>query len=49
MAFWRSAQRTSYLINRSIGDGRAAKRGPKPLAKRLIRRSVTRSVFRAFR
>lgn len=40
-------QRSMYKTQRTMGDGRALVRGTLP--KRLIRRSVTRSVFRLFR
>jgi hypothetical protein len=43
----RKAQRTSYRTSRLLGDLSAASRGTLP--KRLVRRSVTRSIFRAFR
>jgi hypothetical protein len=39
-------RRVLYLAQRDIGDMQAAERGPKPLAKRIIRRKVTRSLFR---
>lgn len=39
-------RRTLYLAQRDIGDAQAAGRGPKPLAKRIARRKVTRSLFR---
>lgn len=42
-------QRDSYLISRAAGDVRAAGRGPKPLARRLVRRSLTRAFFQALR
>lgn len=42
-------QRDSYLMSRAAGDARAAERGPVPLAKRLVRRQVTRAIFRALR
>jgi len=40
-------RRDLYLSQRAIGDVQAAQRGT--LAKRLIRRQVTRSLFRLFR
>jgi len=40
-------QRSMYKTQRTMGDGRALMRGTLP--KRLIRRSVTRSLFRLFR
>jgi hypothetical protein len=43
-----NAQRTAYLISRALGDVKAAKRGPDVLAKRLIRRAVTRRLFGLF-
>ncbi len=39
-------QRDAYLISRAAGDADAARRGPNVLAKRLIRRQITRSIFR---
>lgn len=46
---FRRAERRVYLTDRTALDIKAALRGPGPLAKRLIRRKVTRSVFRLFR
>ena len=40
-------QRESYLLSRTAGDIDAAQRGPKVLAKRLIRRKLTRTIFRS--
>lgn len=40
-------RRDSYLLSRGLGDYKAAKRGT--LGKRLIRRSLTRSLFRGLR
>ena len=40
-------RRDLYKSQRGIGDYQALKRGTLP--KRLVRRSVTRSVFRMFR
>lgn len=45
----RQFQRMAYLASRTTGDVRAAQRGPEVLAKRLIRRRATRSLFSAFR
>ena len=42
-------RRDLYLAQRGIGTAQAASRGPVPLAKRLARRRVTRSVFGALR
>jgi hypothetical protein len=42
-------QRDSYLLSRTMGDLSAAARGPVPLARRLARRSLTRSFFRSLR
>ena len=47
MNSWNSARRTMYLTQRLMGDVSAVKRGRLP--KRLLRRSLTRSMFRAFR
>jgi len=41
-------RRTLYFAQRGLGDLQAAQRGPEVLAKRLVRRSVTRALFRAF-
>ena len=41
-------RRALYFGQRTIGDVQAAQRGPDVLAKRLVRRAVTRSLFRAF-
>ena len=41
-------RRALYFAQRGIGDVQAAQRGPDILAKRLVRRSVTRALFRAF-
>lgn len=46
MSFLRSVQRASYLLSRSTGDVRAAKRGT--LGKRLVRRQVTRKLGRSY-
>lgn len=46
---WNQARRDMYLSQRAMGDLSAASRGPLPLAKRLVRRKVTRSLFRLFR
>jgi hypothetical protein len=40
-------RRDSYLLSRTLGDAQAAKRGR--LAKRLARRSLTRSLFRGWK
>lgn len=42
-------RRDLYKTQRAMGDVEAAERGPVPLAKRLVRRSLTRAIFRAFR
>lgn len=49
MSMLRDIQRVAYLISRGAGDAAAAKRGPTVLAKRVIRRRVTRNVYRLFR
>jgi hypothetical protein len=46
---WNQARRDLYKTQRTMGDLSAAARGPLPLAKRLVRRRVTRSLFRLFR
>lgn len=46
MGFLRDLQRTSYLVSRTAGDARAAKRGR--LGKRLVRRQVTRHLGRSY-
>lgn len=45
----RRAQRDAYLTSRTLGDVSAALRGPDVLARRLVRRSVTRNLFRLLR
>jgi hypothetical protein len=42
-------QRNLYLASRALGTVRAAGRGPGPLAKRLVRRRVTRVLFGGLR
>lgn len=42
-------RRDLYFTQRSIGDWQAAKRGVKPIGKRLVRRSLTRALFRRIR
>jgi len=42
-------QRDAYLISRAAGDVSAAQRGPGVLAKRLVRRDLTRTFFRILR
>lgn len=39
-------RRILYLRQRDIGDMQAAERGPGALTKRVVRRRVTRSLFR---
>jgi hypothetical protein len=46
---FRRAERAVYLADRTALDIGAATRGPVPLARRLIRRSIRRSLFRLFR
>lgn len=38
----RSIQRDTYRVSRALGDLNAARRGPKPLARRLVKRAVHR-------
>lgn len=45
----RELQRDLYLSQRTIGDVRAAQRGPNILAKRVIRRHITRWLLRGLR
>ena len=42
-------RRDSYLLSRTLGDVSAARRGPVPLARRLVRRDLTRGFFRLLR
>jgi hypothetical protein len=42
-------RRLLYKSQRTVGDYQAAKRGPDVLAKRLIRRRLTRALFRGLR
>jgi len=46
---FRRAERRLYLADRTLLDARAAMRGPGPLARRLIRRSLTRELFKTMR
>jgi hypothetical protein len=46
---WEQARRDLYLAQRTMGDVSAAQRGPVPLAKRLIRRDLTREFFKVLR
>jgi hypothetical protein len=39
-------QRALYFAQRTIGDARAARRGPDVLARRIARRLITREAFR---
>lgn len=38
--------RDAYLVSRTAGDLNAAKRGPGPLVKRIVRRHIRRAIFR---
>jgi hypothetical protein len=42
---WNKIRRALYFTQRTMGDISAAKRGPDVLAKRLIRRQLTRSTW----
>jgi hypothetical protein len=42
-------QRDAYLVSRAAGDMDAARRGPAPLTKRLVRRWITAKAFSAAR
>jgi hypothetical protein len=42
----RKIQRDAHLISRTAGDLDAAQRGPTVLAKRILRRQLTRTLFR---
>ena len=44
---FRRIERDVYLADRTSLDVRAATRGPRPLAKRLARRSLTRTIMRS--
>ena len=46
---WNQTRRNLYFAQRSMGDASAAMRGPAPIAKRLVRRKVTRRAFGLFR
>lgn len=46
---WNTVRRDLYLGQRAMGDASAAARGPVPLARRVVRRRATRSLFRLFR
>lgn len=41
----RDLERGLFLASRDLGDVRAARRGSKPLARRLVRRQVRRSLI----
>jgi hypothetical protein len=41
-----TVRRALYFGQRTIGDYQAARRGPEKLAKRLVRRSLVRDLFR---
>jgi hypothetical protein len=43
-----STRRALYLSQRAIGSYQAAQRGPKPLCKRLVRRTVTRQLMKPY-
>ena len=45
----RQIQRDAHLISRTAGDIDAARRGPDVLARRLVRRDLTRAFFRVLR
>jgi len=45
----RQIQRDAYLISRAAGDLDAARRGPDVLLRRLVRRDLTRTLFRVLR
>jgi len=45
----RSARRTLHLAERGLGDYQAMMKGPGTYAKRIARRSLTRSLFRLLR
>jgi hypothetical protein len=45
----KQVQRDAYLISRAAGDLSAARRGPATLGKRLVRRDLTRTLFRILR
>lgn len=45
----RQLQRLLHLAARATGDARAARRGPAPLARRVIRRQATRALLRGLR
>ena len=42
-------RRAAYKLQRGIGDYQAAQRGPAVLGKRLVRRDLTRTLFRILR
>jgi len=42
-------RRAMYKGQRAIGDFQAARRGPDVLARRLVRRDLTRALFRVLR
>jgi hypothetical protein len=44
---WRRLARDAHMVSRAAGDISAAQRGMPVLAKRLVRRALTRALFRA--
>lgn len=40
-------RRNLYVGSRTLGDLQAAMRGPRPFARRLVRRRVTRTLMRS--
>jgi len=44
---WRRLSRDAHLVSRTAGDISAAQRGMPVLARRLVRRGLTRALFRA--
>lgn len=46
MSTFETIRRILYFTQRTMGDAQAAQRGPDVLAKRLVRRAVTRAFFR---
>jgi hypothetical protein len=45
MSTWNQIRRLLYFTQRTMGDISAARRGPAVLAKRLVRRQLTRRTW----
>lgn len=48
MGTFSTIRRALYFTQRTMGDAQAARRGPRPLAKRLARRAIRRRMPRGW-